>query len=391
MREAGSGGGVDVVRRVDDRLLADLLADAVDAYSPTHAEDPATRVFAAALQRARVPYWLAPVPSRVAGGARANIVVELGPSPPDLLWVGHVDTVPLPDEGAGTPGPRWDGDVLYGLGAADMKSGCAAAVAAAAALVASGATLSRGLAIALVVGEEEYGDGSVALLEHVRAPLVVVGEPTGLVPCLDHYGYEEFLLSSEGSGAHAALPERGANAIQAMLRWLAGVLDRLGSLPAAEAAAINLRHIGGGGETFVVPERCRATLDVHLPPGLDPARVGELVGAARADVLAVAGPGRLRLEYERAFHASAFACDPGDPLLAPVRRGFEAAGVEWAPGAFRSHSDASLFREAGALTFVCGPGRLENAHTPGEHVSFAEVARAARLYAAMFHEACGRC
>jgi acetylornithine deacetylase/succinyl-diaminopimelate desuccinylase-like protein len=74
----------------------------------------------------------------------------------------------------------------------------------------------------------------------------------------------------------------------------------------------------------------------------------------------------------------------------PVRAAFRTRGLPWEPGVFRSHSDASRFHRAGSLTLVCGPGRLEVAHTRHEHVDLAEVREAARLYAAMIYEACVR-
>ena len=55
---------------------------------------------------------------------------------------------------------------------------------------------------------------------------------------------------------------------------------------------------------------------------------------------------------------------------------------------FRSHSDASPLFHRGTIPVVCGPGRLEVAHTPDEHVDLAEVHRAAELYAALFHAVC---
>ena len=44
------------------------------------------------------------------------------------MWVGHVDTVPLIDEE--DQRMHVEGDILHGLGSADMKSGCAAIVEA---------------------------------------------------------------------------------------------------------------------------------------------------------------------------------------------------------------------------------------------------------------------
>jgi len=82
-----------------------------------------------------------------------------------------------------------------------------------------------------------------------------------------------------------------------------------------------------------------------------------------------------------------FRNPPEDPLLAPFWRALASVGLDGAPSAFRSHSDAAVFQAAGALAVVCGPGRLEMAHSPEEQVSLAQVEQAARLYAALAWEA----
>ena len=375
-----------ILAHVREDRVVDLLTDAVDAYSPCYAEESAIWVFTNALGRAGIPCRLEPVQPSVGDGSRANVVVELGPDPVALMWVGHLDTVSMPD-GDGEHGARRDGDTLFGLGTADMKSGCAAMVEALAAVSDAGVALKRGLVAAFVVGEEEQGDGSEAFLErNAPPPLLVIGEPTGLVACTDHYGYLECELTAEGIGAHAALPEIGRNAIQAMLAWLSLTLERLKELPAADANAINLRNILGGGDKFVVPTRCRALLDIHLPPGGAADEVLDLIGRAREAVKSR----KIRLDYKATFHAPGYSLDPAAPALAPLRSAFQRTGEPWAPGVFRSHSDAALFRQAGSSPVICGPGRLEAAHVPNEHVSITEVVRAARLYAALIHEACAR-
>jgi acetylornithine deacetylase len=376
----------EVLSRIDAGRLNRLLIEAVEAYSPTFAEEPATVVFEAALLREGVPCWRMPVPVHPGAGPRANLLVRLGPDPVELMWIGHVDTVSAADDPEGSLGVEHVGDTLQGLGTADMKGACAAAVEAVLAVAASGIPLTKGFILALVVGEEEYGDGSETLLRTHVAPRVVIGEPTSLVPCLDHYGYIEFRLVSEGSVAHAALPETGRNAIQGMLKWLGEALERLGTLPATTPAAINLRDIKGGEPRFVVPDRCKALLDVHVPPGTPLEAVTSRIEEARQTVLESSDG--LGLSWREKFRAEPFAALTGDSRIDPLRQAFVEVSLPWSPGAFRSHSDAGLFHEKGALTMVCGPGRLEQAHSAQEFISLSEVALAARLYAAMILSCC---
>jgi acetylornithine deacetylase len=317
---------------------------------------------------------------------RANLIIELGPQPAAMMWVGHVDTVPMVDEEQLRI--HREGDILHGLGTADMKSGCAAIVEAVVALAASGVEFKRGLTVALVVGEEEYGDGSETLLDWRTAPLTVIGEPTGLVPCVDHFGYYECLLTARGARAHAALPEMGASAIHAMLAWMQQILESGGETDFADGLTISPRQISGGAGLFMVAEHCEAAVDIHAPPGVEQGAIDRLIEKARGQ--AQATHPRCELAFENLYWATGYSNPPEAPLLEPLRRAFGSAGVDWSPAAFRSHSDGSLFHQKGSVPVICGPGRLEVAHTRHEHVSLQETQQAARLYAAMIYEACVR-
>lgn len=377
-----------LLARIDQAALVELLTAAVEQYSPSFAEEPAMEVFAARLAECGIRYLRQPLPEGggPAGDHRANLIVELGPQPSVLMWVGHVDTVPLIDEEEQRI--HRDGDILHGLGTADMKSGCAAIVEALAALVGAGVEFKRGLTVALVVGEEEYGDGSEALLAWRTAPLTVIGEPTGLVPCVDHYGYYECRLKVRGARAHAALPEMGANAIHAMLAWMQEILEAGQQPDFAAGLTINPREIRGGASLFMVAAECEAAVDIHAPPGVDSGVIDRLIETARARA-ATTHP-RCELAAEQLYWATGYAHAADEPLLVPLQRACAATGEAWTTTAFRSHSDGSLFHQQGSVPVICGPGRLEVAHTRHEQVSLAETQRAARLYAAMIYEVCIR-
>jgi len=374
----------DILGRIDDTQLVTLLTDAVEEYSPSYAEEAAMQVFASRLNECGVRYIRQPLPDSdaTASDTRANLIIELGPQPAALMWVGHVDTVPLIDEEEQRM--HRDGDILHGLGTADMKSGCAAIVEAVIAVVRSGVELRRGLVVALVVGEEEYGDGSEALLDWRTAPLTVIGEPTGLVPCVDHYGYYECLLTVQGARAHAALPEMGASAIHAMLEWMRHIMES--GAEATHGLTISPREIRGGAGLFMVAQQCEAAIDIHAPPGVEQSVIDDLIEQARQR--AQATHPRCELQFENLYWATGYASARDDPLLDPLRRAYHSTGLEWSPAAFRSHSDGSLFYQKGSVPVICGPGRLEVAHTRHEHVSLQETAEAARLYAALIHAAC---
>jgi acetylornithine deacetylase len=370
----------DYRRLVDKQRLTDLSYRAVCEYSPSYAEQSSVFVFESAIMDAdlRLETQIVDTPGAEPDEPRRNLIIRLGPEPVELLWLGHTDTVILPDDEV--LDPRIDDGILHGLGSADMKSGCAAAIEAAIMIREAGVKLERGIAIGLVVGEEEYGDGAERLLERVQAPLAIVGEPTGLDLCLEHFGYFEAELQTSGRRAHAAVPEFGANAIHAMLAWLTNVLEARATR--TETLVLNPRDVRGSSPLFAVPEGCSATIDAHIPGAADVAEVHEILNEAMAQAREQ-HPG-CAFEWEEIFYAPGYSLDPRDPDLQPV---LQAAGERYEPGemvAFRSHSDAALLAERGFKPIVMGPGRLGVAHTPEEHVPLDEVVEAAALYAAIF-------
>lgn len=375
-----------VLEHLDDDRLTQLLADAVDTYSPSYAEEAIVDLLAEWLDEVGLAYGLQRVSEADETPVRHNIIVELGPRPASLVLVGHIDTIPAWDEESACA--RIEDGKMYGLGTADMKSGCCAMLEAMLAVARAEVELDRGVTLALVVGEEEYGDGSEAFLEDRDPRLTVIGEPTGLRPCTEHFGYAEFVLEASGNPAHAAFPELGANAIHAMLGWLSRLLEEMREVTQPKQLAINPREISGGGDLFIVADHCTSGVDVHLGPGLDHDEVIALLDRARAEVLA--DHAHCELGFEETYYAPAYRLDTGDERLGPMARAFEAVGLGWEPSAFRSHSDGNMFRQHGALPIICGPGRLEVAHTRDEHVDLAELHRAARLYAAMIVESCSK-
>ena len=385
IRTSSSAKSID--RRIDRGRIAALLVNAINHYSPTFAEAPVMWLFASALQRAGIGHELQPVPGAPGNHSRANLIVRVGPEPLALLLVGHVDTIELWHEESYSA--RTEGDTIYGLGAADMKGGCVAIIEALTAVAESKTPLQRGLCVALLVGEEEEGDGAQALLEEVWAPITVIGEPTSLLPCTSHFGYLETRLVSSGHRAHAALPDVGANAIHAMLAWMMQIIDESQKLPFAEELAINPSEIHGGEPSFVVAENCEALIDFHIPPHVDREPVAELIDKTRADVLETHR--EVELAYKELSWAPGFIHDHDeDERLIPLRNAFERIGKKWRPSVFRSHSDANLFHPTGTLPIICGPGDLRVAHGRGENISIAEVERAAHLYGAIIYEACVR-
>ena len=354
--------------QVNTRRVRQLLRKMVDIYSPPGKEQDLVDFLFSYLTRHGVP-----VIRQKVDEDRDNLVVEPDDIEADLVFVGHLDTIEAYD--LDQYGFSREGDVAYGLGTADMKGGCAAMVEAFVSLWQQGLS-NLPVALALVVGEEESGDGAHRLVREFDFSTAIVGEPTDLVFCLSHYGYVEIQLTTTGRRVHASLAPATHNAVNSMLHLL---LEFTRTLDAIPDAVYNIRDLTSSRSGFAVPEHCEAWIDLHLPP--------------------LANMGRLTFDLEEAHEAFCKSMPESESTIqfSTIHSGYELpgkgslvellqqaclrSGVPYKPGAFPSHSDANVLWAAGVKPVLAGPGKLEVAHTANECISIDQVTRAAQLYA----------
>jgi len=357
-----------------ERLRANLL-EMVDIYSPFGKEEDIQLYLEEQLKDTGLKVVRQEVEEE-----RYNLVVTMGPGSPDFFLTGHVDTIPAWD--LESFGARREGDTIFGLGSADMKGGCAAMVEAFRAIAEVLTEEQRPpVGLLLVVGEEETGDGSATFLTQYKPSWVVIGEPTGLAPCLSHYGYLEANFVTRGRQIHSSLPELGHNAVESMLR----VLLHLGRAPLFERGqseiVYSIREMVSSRAGFVVPDRCESWIDLHLSPEVKPDRVETEIRALAASAEQYVQD--LDLEMNFGFASPGYNLGRDSLMVRNLAKLYPQLGLNMRFDTFRSHSDGNLFYEAGVKPLLLGPGELEVAHTPDEQTSFSQVLEAARIYAAL--------
>lgn len=325
--------------------------------------------------------------------ARANLRLRLpgGGQAPALVYCGHLDTIgpgDVPWRHDPFGGAVIDG-LLQGRGASDMKGGLAAMLAAMAALRRAGERLPGDLVL-LATADEELGMTGAARLAAEGAlsgaGWLVIAEPTSLDLVRAHRGVLWLEAVTHGRAAHGSMPHLGVNAILHMTA-LAQRLSAL-RLPAAPhpllpPPTISLNTIAGGQQVNIVPEQCRATIDIRTVPGQVHAQVLETVRSAIAG-LAEAIP-EFRFDLRVLADRPPVETAPDDPLLDAARRAAEAAlGFEPPVRAISYCTDASILLAAGPLpTLLFGPGDERLAHQCDEHVPVEALAAAARFFAAL--------
>jgi len=157
-------------------------------------------------------------------GKNVIAVIDGGRPGPVICLNGHLDTVQLCGGWTRDPYGELDGDRLYGVGALDMKSGCAALMVTAARFAAAHKTFAGKIKLALVSDEEgPYGLGTNALIEDGYLSDVdfsIITEPSAGFDgkpfpdvCLGARGGYGLEIRFYGKSAHAANPGKGHSAL----------------------------------------------------------------------------------------------------------------------------------------------------------------------------------
>lgn len=243
-------------------------------------------------------------------------IMDSGKPGPVIYLGGHLDTVSLC---GGWTKPPFDGvvegDDLYGVGALDMKAGCAAIMLVlekfAKELFAAGKC--RGKLIYHLVSDEEgpYGLGTVFIINDQihriaeEADFAIICEPsagfTG-VPhpcvCLGAKGGYNYTLKVRGKSAHAATPQLGINAAVDA----AAIISQLEKIPRIRDEKLGestpcVIRMSGGGAACSVPDYAEVEIFHHTVRG-------ETVDTIRERVDSAIAAAQVRSEVEVVFRQS---------------------------------------------------------------------------------------
>jgi acetylornithine deacetylase/succinyl-diaminopimelate desuccinylase-like protein len=300
---------------------------------------------------------------------------------PALLFESHIDTVPA-DEWLSTAfQPRTVGDMVFGRGACDDKGCLTAMTMAVLDIVRSGRRPPRTL-IFLAAGDEEYSQTGIRWFRNRNIPVgrAIFGEPTGLVPVVQHRGTLRWDVTVQGRSAHTARRELGVNAIDGAMELIAALKEwerrvRVEFPPGfTPGPALTVTRIEGGRTRNAVPDLCTFSVDYRLAPGMSWESAWE--GVKR--YLSTFG-WEVRHEAPQ-MTTPALSTDPDDPFSLEVLRVCRAvAGSEIELAGMPYGTDASWISDR-APALVLGPGDIAWAHAIDERVPVTEIVNCARIY-----------
>ena len=328
-------------------------------------------------------------------------------SGPSLMLNAHVDVVPPGDlftwEGADPFNGRVTGDTVEGRGACDMKAGLVASLWAVRGLTELKVPLRGDLVLATVVGEEDGGLGTYALLRRGwRADACVIPEPTSLDIAPASAGALTFRITVPGAATHASRRLSGVSAIEKFIPIFSALrrLEKKRNMIKHPLAArwelpipIEIGKISAGDWASNVPDRLYADGRMGVAIGEDIATarraLEEAIGTACYDDAWLRDQ-PATVEWWGGQFASGIT-EVDSSIISTVQRCH--ADVSRAPQTMWATpygSDLRLMQGIGKVpTIHYGPGNAELAHGPRECVSIDELLTATRALALIAIDHCG--
>lgn len=311
---------------------------------------------------------------------RANVIGKIGRGKgPGLVLSGHMDVVLAGDPSlwkvTGPFEPVVKDGRLYGRGACDMKGPDACILQAVKELAKE--SYKRQLSVVFTAGEDTGGWYVTKVIEEKKittadAMYGVIPEPSmmEIIPIHKGSGGAEVLI--HGRAAHSSKPELGINANQKAadylyaLRGLQSKLDETRH-PLLGPTTVECTMMNGGFKSNIIPDQARLTLNFRLiPEHKDP----EVSRKWFEDIIASLSSKDPEFKAELTRHGASEPLNvPLDSRIVATLRDILGTRIVGAP----YYTEAVNYTKAGIPTVICGPGSIDQAHTPDEYVSLEQL------------------
>ncbi len=356
--------------------MSETLIGLVSQYSPSGSERGAVEWLVARMKA--LDYAEAFI-----DGA-GNAVGVVGSGPRQVVLLGHIDTVPGEIRVALTPdpSPTGRGELLYGRGSVDAKGPLACFTVAVAQV---GAVDGWQFVVIGAVEEERDSEGARFIVEKYKPDFAIIGEPNRWDRvALGYKGAARAEITVKREQAHTASGEQTA-AESAVEAWLA-IKAYAEAFNAEKPRAFDkilptLRGLESGQDGF--EQWARLKVGVRLPVEMNP---GQWYGKLKETLKVFAEHPQSEAEGAETFRVwiepvgypiPAWSCEKNSRLVRALLSGIRAGGGKpsfvYKTGTADLNIVAPVWKCPAA---VYGPGDSALDHTPDEHISLEEYAKA---------------
>jgi acetylornithine deacetylase ArgE len=326
---------------------------------------------------------------------RANIIGKIGEdTEPGLVISGHIDVVLAGDTDlwkVSSPyEPVTKDGYLFGRGACDMKGPNACMLQMAKDYAKE--DFKRQLTLVFTAGEDTGGWFVNNVLDDklvtpAEAKYCVIGEPSLMEVIPAHKGSGGADIMIHGKAAHSSKPELGINAIQKAadflyeLRALQEELDKE-QHPLLGPTTVECTMMEGGFKANIIPDQAKLTINFRLIPVHKEPEVSKGWFTNIIDKLSRNDP---EFKAELTSHRASAPLDvPLDSEIVITLKdilGTEPVGAPY-------YTEAVSYTSAGIPAVICGPGSIDQAHTPDEYISLEQLGLGYKTYKELVKRTC---
>jgi [amino group carrier protein]-lysine/ornithine hydrolase len=297
-----------------------------------------------------------------------NLVAEAGDEGPEIVFCGHMDTVP------GEIPVRLENDFIYGRGAVDAKSSLAAMMVAASRIINDPKNSVR-VKLVGVVREETSSEGFQNFFSTTTPPdLIVFGEPSQLTNIIIGYkGRINLNVECTTDGGHSASPWISRNSVEeAYSFWKTLQTSIVDNEAESKFNSItgSLTGLSSSGPENSIPKQAILNIDIRLPPRQDPSDVLERIEKLAQSY--IASRSRIKLSVLAKERTRAYVADTDSRLVSAYRRAIRTV-TGTAPALLKKtgSSDMNLL-PSNIPAIAYGPGDSKLDHTENERISIRE-------------------
>lgn len=385
----------DIINR---EQVENLLSDLIKIPSPFFREDEVMEYVYNWFKEKKLPVQIHNFhEKKITDFEGKNIVGSLkgDDEGPKILLNGHLDTVEICEGWTKEPlGAKIEGNKMYGVGALDMKSGCAAIMLAVEAFSETVDSFNGEILYTFVSDEEgPFGLGTDNLILDGYTDdvdVAIVPEPSSGFAgvdfpclCLGARGGWKYEVNVKGKSAHGANPQDGINAICEAAKILLEIENSgLKTHEKLGPGAICVLDIEGGGAPLSVPDKSSFSVFRHVTIGEDKSYIRKEFEEAlkRADIA-----GSAALKFRDAPHKN---CDGFLPYVVSESNPYTQSFKQSVLDITDSQSNIAYFSSVGDFnylgarvkvpTFVFGPNG-KNYHSADEYVELDTVVKTAEV------------
>lgn len=323
------------------------------------------------------------------GDNRGSLLIELkGKDEEKIGFIGHLDTVPVPDESSWIyppfSGVMKDG-YMYGRGASDMKGGIAAMILTALYFIENNIAPPHTIKFVFTADEESGGLGiktlrDKGLLRDISK--VFIAEPSDEQIGICEKGALWLNIYVKGKSAHGSKPELGINAVEKICEYINRIkksIDLDKNHPLLGKPSLAITSIQGGIKTNIIPEEAKASVDIRTIPGFDHNEI--LMKASRIGKdMEKENPG-MCIDIQIENNRPPLTIDKDNDFIKDVVKIYEQLSYPVEFKGINFYTDASQLIPFHDIPFVIlGPGEENMCHQRNERINIESIIRMTKFY-----------